>query len=180
MSRGRLRICGSIGLPYILNTRLVRGLDYYSHTVFEFVSTNLGSQGTVLGGGSYDGLMETMGGPSIPGVGFGSGVERLSMLLEDLPALPDTIVMMAADEEAEYIVQQLTARIRDAGNVVDMTYSGNMKKRFKRADKINARFAVIVGSDELASKQATVKDLSNGAQSQISFDQLAEYFKNNT
>jgi histidyl-tRNA synthetase len=160
----------ALSIPFEVSPRLVRGLDYYTHTAFEFTTTALGAQGTVLAGGRYDGLVKQMGGPSTPGVGWAAGVERLSMLMTDPPPAPRPIAMVPAGADAEAAALTLTDRLRRAGFAVDLGYSGNMGKRMKRANKLNARAAVILGEEELAAGEATVRDLDSGDQTRVALD----------
>ncbi len=162
----------SLGMAYELNPRLVRGLDYYTHTAFEFTTTKLGAQGTVLAGGRYDGLTETMGGPPTPGTGWAAGVERLAMLLEEEPAPPRPIVVIPIGGPAEAPALTLTQRLRRAGFTIELGFSGNLGKRMKRANKLSARAAVLLGEDELAQNAATVRDLESGEQEVVSLDAL--------
>lgn len=163
----------ALGVPFEISPRLVRGLDYYTHTAFEFTTTHLGAQGTVLAGGRYDGLVKQMGGPPVPGVGWAAGVERLSMLMTDPPAAPRPIaVVPAGAPEDEALATRIADRLRRAGLVVELGYSGNMGKRLKRANKLNARAAVILGEDERAAGAATVRDLDSGEQAQVPLDSL--------
>ena len=156
------------------NARLVRGLDYYRHTAFEFVTDRLGAQGTVLAGGRYDGLVEALGGPATPGVGWAAGVERLAMLI-DAPARETVAVaLVPMGEAAEAVATGLLATLRRAGISADMAYKGNMKRRMQKADAWGARYAVILGDDELARGEAAVKDLRDGSQGAVAFDRLAE------
>ncbi|GAB3131037.1 histidine--tRNA ligase [Novispirillum itersonii] len=152
------------GISYVVNPKLVRGLDYYCHTAFEFVTTALGAQGTVLAGGRYDGLIEAMGGPSTPGVGWAGGIERLALLLADVPGKARPIAVIPMGDAAEGEADAITGRLRRAGYAVDLAYSGNMKKRMKRANTVNARVAVILGEDELKQGAAAVRDLDSGEQ----------------
>jgi histidyl-tRNA synthetase len=148
-----------VGVPFRENPRIVRGLDYYNHTAFEFVTTALGAQGTVMAGGRYDGLVAQMGGPQTPAVGWAAGVERLAMLLNAAPAAT--------------VLQTL----RHAGIRADMAYRGNTKRRLERANKIGARAAIIIGEDELARGVAAVKDLAAGSQTDVPFDQLVIHLR---
>ncbi|MDT7951054.1 MAG: histidine--tRNA ligase [Acetobacteraceae bacterium] len=162
------------GVPFRENPRIVRGLDYYSHTAFEFITDQLGAQGTVMGGGRYDGLLQQMGGPAIPAVGWAAGVERLAMLLE-APAqrtAPVAVVPMGGPAEEAAAIQALQT-LRAAGIPAEMAYRGNAKRRMERANRIGARAAVIIGSDELARGVAQVKDLAGGAQREVALDQVA-------
>ena len=157
----------SIGVAYVENPRLVRGLDYYCHTAFEFTTEHLGAQGTVLAGGRYDGLVTAMGGRDTPGVGWAAGIERLSMLIADVPEKPRPIAVIPAGNGAESQALRLTEELRRAGLNVELGYSGNLAKRMKRANKINARAAVILGEDELSRGAATVRDLDSGDESEV-------------
>lgn len=169
----------ALGIGYALNERLVRGLDYYCHTAFEFTTTALGAQGTVMAGGRYDGLVEMMGGPSVPGIGWGSGIERLAMLLAQAPVAPRPIALVPAGEAAEARCLVLAEALRKAGHRVDLFYRGNMGRRMKRADKIGARLALILGDDEIAQGVVTVRDFQSGEQRQVAevalLDQLKPY-----
>jgi histidyl-tRNA synthetase len=162
-----------LGVPFRENPRIVRGLDYYSHTAFEFVTTRLGAQGTVMAGGRYDGLVAEMGGPQTPAVGWAAGVERLSMLLEATPEAPRPVAIIPLGEAAEAAALPLLQSLRQAGIRTEMAYRGNMKRRLERANKINARAAVILGDDELANGEATVKNLADGTQQKLRLGDLA-------
>ena len=165
------------GIAWTRAPRLVRGLDYYRHTAFEFVTEDLGAQSQVVGGGRYDGLIESMGGPATPAVGWASGIERMAMLI-DAPApapLDAVIVPIGAAAEAE--AGGIIAGLRRAGLACDMAFRGNMKKRMQKAGASGARFALIIGEDELAEGQATVKALASGEQQKVGFDSLADVLK---
>ena len=168
---------GLLGIECRENPRLVRGLDYYTHTVFEFVTTDLGAQGTVLAGGRYDGLVEVMGGPAMPGVGWAAGIERLAMLIGELPALARPIALVPLGEAAERAALKLGEALRDAGLVVELTYSGNLQRRMRRADRIGARAAVLIGDNELAQNAATLRDLDSGAQELVPLGDLPARLK---
>jgi histidyl-tRNA synthetase len=161
-----------LGIPYRLNPRLVRGLDYYTHTVFEFVTTDLGAQGTVMAGGRYDGLVELMGGPAMPGVGWAAGIERLAMLIKEPPAPPRPVALVPIGETAELRALMLAEHLRGAGFVVDLGYSGNITRRLRRANRIGAFAAILLGDDELARGAATLRNLGNGSQSDIPLAEL--------
>ncbi|MBA4097106.1 MAG: histidine--tRNA ligase [Rhodospirillum sp.] len=163
-----------IGIPHSVNPRLVRGLDYYCHTCFEVISDDLGAQGTVMGGGRYDGLVGIMGGPETPGVGWASGVERCMMLLKEEPKARRPIALVPIGAEAEREALILANKIRQAGLAADLGYSGNMGKRMKRANKLNARVAVILGETELAKNVAAVRDLDSGEQREVPLETLIE------
>ena len=153
---------------------LVRGLDYYAHTAFEFVTDALGAQGTVLGGGRYDGLSETLGGPALPAVGFAAGVERLALLIEQ-PDLPSSdIAVLAADDTVEAASFGIAQSLRHAGLSAVQLMSGAMGKKMKQAHKMGCRFVVILGPDELARDVAIVKDMQTGTQSDIAVALLSD------
>jgi histidyl-tRNA synthetase len=164
----------AIGIPHSVNPRLVRGLDYYCHTCFEIISDDLGAQGTVMGGGRYDGLIGIMGGPETPGVGWASGVERCMMLLKEEPKARRPIALVPIGEEAERKALILANKMRQAGLPADLGYSGNMGKRMKRANKVNARVAVILGENELAKNVAALRDLDSGEQREVPLETLIE------
>ena len=170
------------GIPYVLNPKLVRGLDYYGKTVFEWTTDRLGSQGTVCAGGRYDGLVTQLGGKPTPGVGFAMGVERLILLLETLQLLPEELnapadlYLCAFGEAAELAGLALAERLRDAIPGLRLLVNsggGSFKSQFKKADKSGARFALILGEDELAARVVGCKPLRDGAQQQnIGWDAL--------
>lgn len=155
------------GVAWTRNARLVRGLDYYRHTAFEFVTDRLGAQGTVLAGGRYDGLIGNLGGPETAGVGWAAGIERLGMLLEadDTPSIDVAVVptSVAATNEA---LKHLAA-LRRQGLVADMGFRGNLKKRLAKASEAGARYAVIIGDDEMAAGTVTIKALYSGEQAPL-------------
>ena len=167
----------SLGIEYELNPHLVRGLDYYCHSAFEFTTEALGAQGAVVAGGRYDGLVETMGGPPTPGVGWAAGVERLAMLVGDVAAEGYTIavVPVGADMEAAGFV--LTQQLRDAGFRTDMAFRGNLSKRLKRANKLGAVCAVLLGEEEAGRDCVTVRDLGYGEQQEVGNAELLAHLK---
>jgi histidyl-tRNA synthetase len=152
------------GVAWTRNARLVRGLDYYRHTAFEFVTDRLGAQGTVLGGGRYDGLIEALGGPHTPAVGWAAGIERLGMLLDQVSSGYLAFVLAPMGEQAEQYCTTLMTTLRRKGIPCDMGYRGNLKKRLQRADASGAEAVIIVGDDELAKGQIIVRDLKTGEQ----------------
>ena len=154
-------------IPYRVNNRLVRGLDYYAHTVFEFTTDKLGAQGAVLAGGRYDGLIAEMGGGDVAGIGWACGVERLSMLMDADVSLARPVAVIEIGDEVHQTALQTAYMLRNAGYRVEHAYGGNVKKRMAKADKANAFAAVILGSDELAQAKATLKNLDTGEQKQV-------------
>jgi histidyl-tRNA synthetase len=162
----------TLGIAWSRDTRLVRGLDYYCHTAFEFVTDALGAQGTVMGGGRYDGLVETMGGPSTAGVGWAAGIERLALMLTEPPATTRPVAIVPVGPETTDTALALAHRLRRAGHVVEHGYTGNLGKRMKRADKLRARAALILGGDELARGVVQFRDLDTGSQEEVPLDQI--------
>lgn len=157
----------ALSINYELNQRLVRGLDYYCHTVFEFTTTALGAQNAVLSGGRYDGLIEQMGGKSTPGVGWAAGLERLAMLVEDSWDLQkdQPMVLIPLGEAAQKKAYALAHELRAQGHLAHQIYSGtNMGKLMKKANKLNASHALILGDDEIAQDKVTIKEFATGEQ----------------
>jgi histidyl-tRNA synthetase len=161
------------GVPFVENPRIVRGLDYYGHTAFEFVTSRLGAQGTVLAGGRYDRLVAEMGGPAVPAVGWAAGIERLSMLLDSPPPAPAGVAVIPVGEAVEGPALDLLQSLRRAGIRAEMAYRGNLKRRLERANRIGARAAVILGEDDLARGVAQVKDLATGTQDAVPLAEIA-------
>ncbi len=162
------------GVAWTRNARLVRGLDYYRHTAFEFVTDRLGAQGTVLAGGRYDGLVESLGGAPTAGVGWAAGVERLAMLLEEPRADRPDVSVVAIGMRAEHAGVKIAAELRSGNTSCHMAYRGNMKRRLEIASKIGAAFAVIVGDDELDRDVAKVKNLRSGEQDEVQLPKLID------
>ena len=165
----------TVGVAYTRNPHIVRGLDYYSHTAFEFTTEALGAQGTVLAGGRYDGLIETMGGPKTPGVGWGAGIERLAMMTGQPPALPRAITLIGLGDAGEREALRLSSELRHAGLTVELIYKGGLKRGLKRADRIHAAAAVLIGDDELARGAVTVRDLDSGEQVDVAIADLKDH-----
>jgi len=162
------------GVAWTRNSRLVRGLDYYRHTAFEFVTDRLGAQGTVLAGGRYDGLMESLGGPPTPAVGWAAGIERLGMLLEEPETTGPDAIFIPLGDGCEAAAMKIMTELRRAGLSCDMAYKGNMKKRMQKANAASAAHVVIIGENELANGVAAVKNLETGDQREIVLSGLAE------
>ena len=165
---------GRFNVPFVENPRIVRGLDYYGHTAFEFVTTRLGAQGTVMAGGRYDGLVAEMGGPQTPAVGWAAGIERLSMLLDAAPLPRAPVAVIPIGDAAEATAVEILQTLRRAGIRAEMAYRGNLRRRMERANRINARAAVIIGDADIAAGVAQLKDLGTGAQEAVAFTALAE------
>jgi histidyl-tRNA synthetase len=160
------------GVAWTRNGRLVRGLDYYRHTAFEFVTDRLGAQGTVLAGGRYDGLIESLGGPSTPGVGWAAGIERLAMLLDEPVSSPIEAVVIPLGEAAEVRGLGVVADLRRSGVTADMAYRGNMKRRLAKANDAGATYALILGEDELKDGRIVVRNLLEGKQARASLESI--------
>ena len=178
-------ILTTMNIEYSINPKIVRGLDYYTKTVFEFISTDIGAQGTVCGGGRYDGLIEEFGGNRVPGIGFAMGIERLLLLLDSIgvkiPDLNRTEVYIApmGEEEREKafaILQKL--RLYGVSAETDHMNRG-IKAQFKYADKIGAKFVGVIGSDELAQGKIKIKEMETGAESFVDFNDISEFVKEN-
>jgi histidyl-tRNA synthetase len=159
-------------VPFVENPRIVRGLDYYGHTAFEFVTSKLGAQGTVMAGGRYDGLVQEMGGPATPAVGWAAGIERLSMLMEAAPPPPAPVAVIPIGDAAEATAIDILQALRADGIRAEMAYRGNLKRRMERANRTGARAAVILGDTDIAAGVAQVKDLQTGTQEAVAFDQI--------
>lgn len=181
---GLCKLLDGAGIKYEINHKLVRGLDYYNRTVFEWVTKDLGSQGTVCAGGRYDGLVEQLGGRPTPAVGFAMGMERMVLLLDALGRLHQSdavadIYVLGSGEQAAVVANQLAEQVRDKLprlRVMNHRGGGNFKKQFKRADKSGAQVALIVGEDEVSNEQVTIKYLRTGTeQVTISQEQLIDY-----
>jgi histidyl-tRNA synthetase len=164
----------AVGIGYRLNPRIVRGLDYYCHTVFEFTTDELGAQGAVIAGGRYDGLAETMGGPPTASVGWAGGIERLAMLAGAVPAAIRPIAVIPVGAAAENAALAIARELRHRGLAVELGFHGNLSRRMKRANKVNARIAVLLGDNELGRKAASLRDLDTGAQSEVALDALVD------
>jgi histidyl-tRNA synthetase len=156
-----------IGIAYELSPRLVRGLDYYTHTAFEFTTTVLGAQGAVMAGGRYDGLMKSMAGPDVPGVGWAAGVERLAMLLAERPTPPRPVAIVPIGRAAEEAAWPLAQEMRDQRIPVELSFKGKPGQRMKRADRLGARFALSLGDEELAKGVVKLRDLDSGVEEEV-------------
>lgn len=171
------------GVEYKINANIVRGLDYYTRTVFEFVSENIGAQGTVCGGGRYDGLIKQLGGQDVSGIGFAVGIERILMLLENLgveienPNTVEYYVAPMGESEAEKAFELVTA-MRNSGIIADFDHMGRgIKAQFKYADKIGAKKVIVIGSEELASGNVKIKNMADGSEELANIDDMIEKLK---
>ena len=174
-------ILDACGVKYKLNPKLVRGLDYYSKTVFEFVSTSIGSQGTVLGGGRYDTLIENLGGPQVPAVGFGSGIERMLLVLENtgkhIPEeAPLGVYVAGLDDGGRKAAFQLCDTLRKMDVSAEFDHAArSVKAQFKYAGKVGAKYVVVIGSNELESGEYTVKNMADSTSETVKAERVAEY-----
>ena len=173
-----------IGLDYTVDPRIVRGLDYYTKTAFEIVTDTIGAQGTVCGGGRYDGLIEQIDGPSTPGVGFGMGIERLLIVLEkagiQIPTPPPMeLFIIGLGEAGLKEAVRLIHKLRDNNIKCDKDYMArSLKAQMKYANKMNARYITVIGEDEINNNKIKVKNMENGSEEEIQLNQLLEYMKN--
>jgi histidyl-tRNA synthetase len=169
---GLCALLDDAGIAYTINQRLVRGLDYYNRTVIEWVTDSLGSQGTVCGGGRYDGLVEQLGGRATPAVGFAMGMERLVLLVQAVnpdfePTSNVDVYVIASGQGVQSAAMQLAEKLRDEAPELRLMTNfggGNFKKQFARADKWGARVALVLGEDEVKAGQVVIKDLRRGEQ----------------
>ncbi|MBE7210608.1 MAG: histidine--tRNA ligase [Gluconacetobacter diazotrophicus] len=166
----------AFGVPFTERPAIVRGLDYYGHTVFEFTTDRLGAQGTVLAGGRYDGLVAEMGGPSVPSVGFAAGVERLAMLSAAPPAPAAPVVVVPMAEAAQDAAIAALQALRAAGIRAETAYRGNVRRRMEGANRLSAPAAVLIGEDELARNTVQLKDLRSGEQRELPLADLVRAF----
>lgn len=173
----------SMGLEYTVNPRIVRGLDYYTKTAFEFVSNKIGAQGTVCGGGRYDNLCQEIGGPPIPGVGFGLGKERLLMLMEangvEIPeAEPSDVFIVTMGDKGRIKGLEILRELHKKGISAQMdTLARNVKGQFKYAARLNAKKTIVIGDEELEKGVVQIKDMDRHEQQEVSFDNILEMLK---
>jgi len=158
----------ALKIPYCINPRIVRGLDYYNRTAFEIVTNKLGAQGTVLAGGRYDGLIEEQGGPSTPAIGFAAGLERLAMLLPEIPEFQPDVAVVALGETVSAYALNTANQLRRGGCSVIHCGGGSAKRQFKLADREKARFVAVLGEDEMHANTLRLKDMQSGEQTDVS------------
>lgn len=173
----------ALGIAFEVNDRLVRGLDYYCHTVFEFTTDALGAQNAVMSGGRYDQLITMMGGNETPGVGWACGIERLMALMveaggAELPKAPQPVVVIGMGDAAEKEALKLAYELRKEGFVVEQVHSGNMGKRMKKADKLNAKAVLILGEEELAAGEVTLRNMAQGQQERVKLADVRQVLGN--
>ena len=167
-----------LNIKYNIDKNLVRGLDYYCHTAFEFVTNELGSQGTVLAGGRYDGLSKMLGGSDIPGVGWAAGIERLALMISSEFVNETDVVLMGQEESLNYLLLPIMKKLIQEGIKSEIMYTGNFSKKFKRANKIKASYAIILGKEEINKKILKFKDLTSGYEELLNLDQIIKRLKN--
>ena len=175
------KVCSGLSalkIKYQIDKNLVRGLDYYCHTAFEFITSDLGSQGTVLAGGRYDGLAKMLGGVDTAGVGWAAGVDRLSLMINEEFANKPDLVLMAVSENLEPLLMPIMKKLVDKGLKVEILITGNMSKKFKRANKVDASYAIILGEEELSKNIIKLKNLIIGSERYISLDEAIKVIKN--
>ena len=175
----------ALGVEFIVNPNIVRGLDYYTRTVFEFVSTSIGAQGTVCGGGRYDGLIEQLGGGKVPAIGFGAGLERLLLLMENtgvqMPEQPVPEIYLAGmDDVTRKKAFELANGLRVKGVCAECDkMARSVKAQFKYADKLGARYVAVIGESEMASGKLNIKRMSDGEVSEVAFADIYGFLSNN-
>ena len=167
----------SVGISFTINSNLVRGLDYYCHTVFEFKTNELGSQDTLIGGGRYDGLVKTIGGPDISGVGWASGIERIMMMLDKIDKKAPLVQMITIDEQARKYALNLLISLRKLKIRTRYDHKINIKKSLKHANESKIKFVIIIGETEVKNKVYTIKNLFDGNQKTLSFDELLNFLQ---
>jgi len=168
-----------LNIEYKIDKNLVRGLDYYCHTAFEFTTNELGAQGTVLAGGRYDGLSKTLGGSDIPGVGWAAGIERLALMVQSEFVNKTDVVLIGQTENFNYLLLPIMKKLIQQGIKTEIIYTGNLSKKFKRANKINASYAIILGEEEIYKKTLKIKDLTSGSEELLNLKQVIKKIKNN-
>jgi histidyl-tRNA synthetase len=170
----------AIGIEYKVDSHIVRGLDYYSRTVFEFISEGIGAQSTVCGGGRYDGLVKQIGGPELAGIGFAAGINRLILTMENGSAYNEEensvpLYIAALGENASVKATEICARLRNEGIASETDIVGrSLKAQMKYANKINAQNTLIIGDGEIESGKAQLRNMQNGEQSEISLENINE------
>ena len=166
-----------LDIPYKINHKLVRGLDYYNNTTFEFITDRLGSQSAILAGGRYDNLMKQMGGSDIPGIGWAAGIERLALLATIKKAQKKKISIIPIGIENNILCMKLANELINKNISIDLGYSGNLKKRLKQANKVSADYAIIVGNEEVEHNNAIIRNLETGSQDNIKLDKLVKHIE---
>ena len=163
-----------LNIKYQIDKNLVRGLDYYCHTAFEFTTNELGSQGTVLAGGRYDGLSTMLGGPDVPGVGWAAGIERLALMVYSEFDIDIDVVLIGQSDNYNFLLFPIMKKLVQQGIKSEIIYNGNLSKKFKRANKINASYAIILGEEEVNKNVIKFKDLKSSNEELLNLDQIIE------
>ena len=163
-----------LNIKYQIDKNLVRGLDYYCHTAFEFTTNELGSQGTVLAGGRYDGLSTMLGGPDVPGVGWAAGIERLALMVYSEFDSAIDVVLIGQSDIYNFLLFPIMKKLVQQGIKSEIIYNGNLSKKFKRANKINASYAIILGEEEIDKNIIKFKDLKSSNEELLNLDQIIE------
>ena len=166
-----------LSIPYEVDKNLVRGLDYYCHTAFEFKTNDLGAQGTVLAGGRYDGLSKILGGSDIPGVGWAAGIERLALMVSNKYDNHPDVVLMGLSDKFNLFLLPIMKKLISSGIKLEILYTGSITKKFKRANKIDASFAIIIGDDEVDGNVINLKNLQSGTQEIMTLDNAIKILK---
>ena len=161
-----------LNIQYKIDKNLVRGLDYYCHTAFEFTTNELGSQGTVLAGGRYDGLSKMLGGQDVPGVGWAAGIERLALMIQNEFINKIDVVLMGQSENINFLLLPIMKKLTQKGIKSEIIYDGNLSKKFKRANKIKAAYAIILGEEEISKNVFKFKDLTTGTEELLNLNQV--------
>lgn len=167
----------SLNIPYTINNKLVRGLDYYCHTVFEFITDDLGAQGTVFAGGRYDGLVSSMGGKYTPAIGFAGGIERIMELINYSPKKSRPVCLIPIGQRAEQHALELANKLRKSGIYVNYEYSNTLKVKMKKANQVNAKIALIFGDEELNNEILKIRDMDTGEEEIVMYNDLIENTK---
>ena len=167
----------ALNINYNIDKNLVRGLDYYCHTAFEFITNELGSQGTVLAGGRYDGLSKMLGGIDVAGVGWAAGIERLALMVQSEYVNKPDVVLIGLSEKINYLLLTMMNQLIKEGLKVEIIYTGNISKKFKRAHKIKASYALVLGEDEVAKRIIKLKDLVSGHEELMSLSKATKIMK---
>ena len=165
-------ILKDMSVDFSINTNLVRGLDYYCHTVFEFKTLDLGSQDTLIGGGRYDGLTKLLGGPDIPGVGWAGGIERLIMLMDNIKSLQNTIHLIIINESFREYGLKVANQLRQENINIHFDYKYNLKKSLSHANQLGVRYAIIIGEEEAQNNLCTLKDLNKNVQEKKTIEKI--------
>ena len=167
----------ALKINYNIDKNLVRGLDYYCHTAFEFITNDLGSQGTVLAGGRYDGLSKMLGGVDVAGVGWAAGIERLALMVKSEYVSKPDVALIGLSENINYLLLTVMNELIKEGLKVEIIYTGNISKKFKRAHKIKASYALVLGEDEVAKQIIKLKNLSSGNEELMSLNKATKIIK---